>query len=93
MEERWFKHATLLKVTLFRGCFSCFQNCTNGTKSRNASQSYNQHCMKGVQIPSFSGPYFPAVGLNTKTLYSVQTRENMDQKKLCIWTPFMQWKW
>ena len=30
------KPATLLKLTLFYGCFSRFLNCTNGTKSRNA---------------------------------------------------------
>ena len=29
--------ATLLKVTLLHGCFSCFLNCKNGTKSCNAS--------------------------------------------------------
>ena len=28
----------LVYVTLLRGCFSRFLNCTNGTKSRNASQ-------------------------------------------------------
>ena len=32
--------ATLLKVTLLHGCFSGFLNCTNGTKSRNASHMY-----------------------------------------------------
>ena len=26
------------------------------------------------------------------SLYSVQMRENTDQKKLCIWTLFMQWQ-
>ena len=31
------KPTTLLKVTLFHGCFSRFLNCTNGTKLRNAS--------------------------------------------------------
>ena len=31
------KPATLQKVTLFHGYFSRFLNCTNGTKSRNAS--------------------------------------------------------
>ena len=31
-----FEHATLLKLTLLRGCFPRFLNCTNGTKSRNA---------------------------------------------------------
>ena len=25
------------KVTLLHGCFSCFLNCTNGTKSHNTS--------------------------------------------------------
>ena len=30
--------ATLLKVTLFHGCFSRFLNCTNGAKLRNASR-------------------------------------------------------
>ena len=30
------KPATLLKVTLLHGCFSCFLNCTNGTKSHKA---------------------------------------------------------
>ena len=32
--------ATLLKVRLFHGCFSRFLNCTNGTKSRKASQLF-----------------------------------------------------
>ena len=27
----------ILKVTLLHMCFSCFLNCTNGTKSRKAS--------------------------------------------------------
>ena len=34
------------------------------------------HCVKSVPIRSYSGPYFPAFGLNT---YSVQMRENADQ--------------
>ena len=41
----------------------------------------------------FSGPYFPAFGLNTvrySVPYSVRMRENMDQKKLRIWTLFTQ---
>ena len=36
-----YKSATLLKLTLLHGCFSRFLNCTNGTKSRNASQMKN----------------------------------------------------
>ena len=27
-----------VKATLLHGCFSCFLNCTNGTKSLNPSQ-------------------------------------------------------
>ena len=30
------------------------------------SYSYEIHCVKGVHIRSFSGPYFPAFELNTK---------------------------
>ena len=30
--------STLLKLTLLQGCFSCFLNCTNDTKLRNAPQ-------------------------------------------------------
>ena len=46
----------------------------------------------------FSGPYFPAFGLNTEIYwirrftYSVEMRENTDPKKLRIWTLFTQWK-
>ena len=44
----------------------------------------------------FSGPYFPAFGLNNTeryriSPYSVRMRENTDLKKLRIWTLFMQW--
>ena len=34
----WLKPATLLKVTLLRGCFSRLLNCRNGTKTGKASQ-------------------------------------------------------
>ena len=39
----------------------------------------------------FSGPHFPTFGLNTER-YSVQMRENTDQKKLRIWTHSTQWR-
>ena len=42
------------------------------------------HCVKRVHIRSFSGPLFPAFGLNTEryevSVYSVRIRENTDQK-------------
>ena len=42
----------------------------------------------------FSGPYFPLLGLNLlrKSSYSVQIRENAEQKKLRIWTLFTQFE-
>ena len=42
----------------------------------------------------FSGPYFPLLGLNLlrKSPYSVQIRENAEQKKLRIWTLFTQFE-
>ena len=55
------------------------------------------HCMENVRIQFkfkntvFSCPYFPAFGLNAEIssinpLYSVRIQEDMDQKKLRIWT-------
>ena len=40
MEVFYLKPATLLKVTLFHGCFSRFLNCANDTKSRKASHMF-----------------------------------------------------
>ena len=37
------------------------------------------HCVKYVPIRSYSGPYFPALGLNTDAVNSVRMRENTDQ--------------
>ena len=45
-------------------------------------RNWLSHCVKSIQIWSFSGPYFP---------YSVRMRENTDQKKLPIWKLFTQW--
>ena len=43
------KPATLL-ITLFRGCFSCFLNCANGTRFRKASQiSLSRKFLKAVE--------------------------------------------
>ena len=38
------------------------------------------HCVKSVRFRSFSGPYYPAFGLNSISPYSVRMRENTDQK-------------
>ena len=37
-------------LTLLRGCFSCFLNCTNGTKSRKVPQWHS------IETRSSSGP-------------------------------------
>ena len=42
------------------------------------------HCVKSVCIRSYSGPYFPALGLNTEK-YSVRVRENTDQNNSKYW--------
>ena len=38
-----------------------------------------KHCVKSVRSRSFSGPYFPAFGLNTGK--SIRMWENTDEKK------------
>ena len=43
------------------------------------------NCVKGVQIWSFSGPYFPTVGLNTGKSYSVQMWKKSGPEK----TPYL----
>ena len=58
MEKRYFQQscrlqpATLLKVTLLYGCFSCFLNCTNGAKSRKASHLQNRSYIVLIKSPS-----------------------------------------
>ena len=55
-----------------------------------------KHYMKSVRIRSFSGPYFPEFGLNTKrySLFSVfiPNAGKYGPEKLLIWTLFMQWR-
>ena len=54
-----------------------------------------KHCVKSVQIGSFFWSVFSRIwneygDLQSKSPYSVQIRENTDQKKLPIWTLFTQ---
>ena len=56
------------------------------------------HCVKSVQIRSFFWSVFFCIrteygNLRSKSPYSVRIQENTDQKKLCIWSLFMQWSW
>ena len=48
----------------------------------------DSHCAKNVQIRSFFWSVFSHI--RTISPYSVRKRENTDQKKLHIWTLFMQ---
>ena len=56
-----------------------------------------KHCVRSVQIRSFLWSVFSYIwteygDLLRKSSYSLQTQENTDQKKLRIWTLFMQWR-
>ena len=70
------KPATLLKVSLFHGCFSHFLNCTNGTKLRNASHVRRmvKKCGKCRIFTLFQvwksggNTLFPQTGKSPKTL-------------------------
>ena len=60
--------------------------------------SLEKHCVKSVQIQSFLWPVVSSIRTEYKDLlrkssYSVQMWGNRDQKKLIIWTLFIQWKW
>ena len=41
----------------------------------------NEHCVKSVHIRSYSGPHFPAFGLNTER-YSVSIRTQSERGKI-----------
>ena len=57
---------------------------------------YVSHCVKRVQIRSFSQSVFSRIGtkygeIRSISPYSVHMREDTDQKKLRIWALFTQW--
>ena len=43
-----------------------FVTLYTGTADRDALSNAPNHCVKGVSIRSYSGPHFPAFGLNTE---------------------------
>ena len=49
-----------------------------------------KHCVKSVRIRSFSGPYFPAFGLNTK-IYSADIRIQFKCRKTPFSAIMYQW--
>ena len=66
-------------------------NSLNSSGQRTLEKQY--HCVKSVQIRSFSLPVFSRIRTEYGVYlseYSVRIRENTDQKKLPIWTIFTQ---
>ena len=51
-------------VEIIDFCWRTWQNLFLLTYARRLNH-YGSHCMKSVRIRNFSGPYFPAFGLNT----------------------------
>ena len=47
----------------------------------NETTRKRNRCVKGIRIRSFSGPYFPAIGLNTES-YSVSLRIQSEYGKM-----------
>ena len=76
---------TLLKVTLHHGCFSRFLNCTNGTKSRNASR------MVFGNIPRKLFVKFGGLGTESR-LFSICHPNAINEKLMRFWhfTLFME---
>ena len=56
---------------------------TNIISTQKFTKPFKRHCVKGVRLRSYSGPHFPAFGLNMERYsispYSVRMRENADQ--------------
>ena len=58
---------------------SCYFKVENARKFAKFSQIY--HCVKSVRIRSYSGPYFPALGLNAER-YEVSLRIQSECRKI-----------
>ena len=78
---------TLLETSLVGKNILLYQKHKSAMNERGST-----HCVKSVQIRSCSGPYLPVFELKLlhKSPYSVRIQETKEQKKLLIWTPFMQ---
>ena len=74
------------KLLDFWNCQSNFdtlrQKCHNQTvRDMSCAINASYHCVKSVRIESYSGPYFPAFGPNTKR-YSVSLRSQSKRGKI-----------
>ena len=89
------KRVTLSRGLVFQLCY-CLYSVSIIAKFGHIEHNYIViHCLKSVQIRSFSWSVFSYIrteygDLRSKSSYSVQIRENTDQKNLHIWTLFTQ---
>ena len=87
LEECYFWYSCrLLKVTLHHGCFSRFLNCTNGTKSRNASHMmfrWQLHNALEINILCMS-----TEGVNSLYYYSMNRKNNLLHFHFGIFQPY-----
>ena len=74
------KFATLLKLTLLHGSFSCFLNCTNGTKLRNASEISEFFLISFVGMPLLCVALFALRLLISSMISSYSTWEKAKDK-------------
>ena len=81
--------ATLLKLTLLHGCFSRFLNCTNGTKSRNASHvscqiNWEKDNISGIKFYEYGILYFSPLSANP-TKWSNTLKQLVGKSQRIVW--------
>ena len=84
-------------ATFFHRCTSSYTNCWVIGDLNVGTFCYRKHGVKSVQIRSFLWSIFSHIWTEYEEIrsifpYSVQKRENTDQKKLHIWALFTQWR-
>ena len=75
-----------------------FKDCLRRSYSGVSAKVFKDHCVKSAKYGVFSGPYFPAFGLNTER-YGVSPYLSVfspnagkyGPEKIRIWTLFTQW--
>ena len=84
-------------ATFFYRCTGSYTNCWVIVDLNEGTFCYRKHSVKSVQIRSLLWSIFPRIWTEYGEIrsifsYSVQKRENTDQKKLHIWALFTQWR-
>ena len=87
--------AFLLKVTLLHGCFSCFLNCANDTKWRNASNYIGYswwgdywNCASKLHLPNYK-EWIQKEGITTNVSKCFKTSTESTSPL----TEMTYWKW